>query len=85
MKQENGKPVHPLSTLRKEKGLTQADLGLLIDTQAQSIAQVEGGYRPLSNKQINSLMIRFNISPADLKQQLNDYKKQRIEHLVKQL
>ena len=78
----NGKPMHPISKLRKEKKLSQNEFGVLVGQSGMRIAQFEGGYQPVPFSVYYKIFECFEIPPEDFQQEVDQYNVEYREYLI---
>lgn len=84
-KKTNGRPEHPVTFLRKERGLSQSQLGALIGVSGISISQIEGGFVKISDKVFYNIVQVLDIDPILFEKQLEDYKVGYKQYLIEHL
>jgi transcriptional regulator with XRE-family HTH domain len=62
----NKKIGERLRTIRRERGMTQAELADVLDTHFTSISQIERGQRGLTVQQLVKLASALNVTPNEL-------------------
>lgn len=72
---EPSKPTHPFQKIRREHSLTQSQLGQLIKTLPNRIAQIECGYQPLTDRIFAKVAEVFKIDAKKLDRDLKEYEK----------
>ena len=76
---------NPIAEHRKGKGLTQAQLALLLDTSQPYVAQWEaGGVRP-TEETIKRLAVVFHIQPEILQKELGEFYERTKKELTEKL
>ena len=60
----NIKPHETLQYLMQEHGLTKSDLKILLDVSPRTVSELTNGKRGLTVKQLETLAVRFHVSPA---------------------
>ena len=59
-KNQNGRPLHPLTVLRERENLSQGELGIICETTAGMIAQVETGNSVLPTRKVTNIKIAYS-------------------------
>jgi len=77
--------INPIKKRRKEKGLTQVDLALLIGVSQVHISQFETGGLIPSEKQTKKIIEILGISPETLNKELHQFYEDRKKELRKRI
>ena len=85
MKLDKNKPIHPIQTLRKKHGLTQADLASLVQASPALIAHYESNYRKVPDRVFTKCCEIFNLNAEDFDKELKEHNKNMLLYLLEKI
>ena len=79
---QNGRPQHPLSSIREKENLSKDELSIIIETSVYMISRIENGYSQLPFKNLDTLsevydldldIEEYNKEVKDFQYKMRDY------------
>jgi len=71
---QNGRPLHPLASIREKENLGQDELSVIIGTSSYMISQVENGRSQLPVKNLYALSEAFDIGFGEYEKNVRDFR-----------
>jgi transcriptional regulator with XRE-family HTH domain len=79
---QNGRPQHPLSSIREKENLGQDELSIIIGTSSYMISRVENGQSQLPFKNLYTLSEVFGIDIEEYKKEVKDFRYKMRDYLL---
>ncbi len=79
---QNGRPQHPLSSIREKENLGQDELSIIIGTSSYMISQVENGYSQLPLKSLDVLTEAYDLDIKDYIKEVKDFRYKMRDYLL---
>ena len=79
---QNGRPQHPLSSIREKKNLGHDELAVIIGTSVYMISQVENGYSQLPFNILYTLSEAYNLDIEKYKKEVKDFQYKMRDYLL---
>ena len=70
---QNGRPQHPLSSIREKENLGQGELSIIIGTSVNMISRVENGHSELPFKNLYALSEAYDLDIKEYKKEVRDF------------
>ena len=82
IKNRNGRPRHPLSSIREKEDLSRDELSIIIGTSLYMLAQVENGHSQLPFKNIYALCEVYDLDIEEYKKEVKDFRYKMRDYLL---
>ena len=79
---QNGRPRHPLSSIREKENLGQDELSIIIGTSSYMISQVENDYSQLPFKNLYALSEAYDLDIEEYKKEVKDFRYKMRDYLL---
>ncbi len=79
---QNGRPQHPLSSIREKENLGQDELSIIIGTSSYMISQVENGYSQLPLKNLDTLSDVYDLDIEEYNKEVKDFQYKMRDYLL---
>ena len=79
---QNGRPQHPLSSIREKENLGQDELAIIIGTSVNMISQVENGHSQLPFKNLYALSEAYDLDIEEYKKEVKDFRYKMRDYLL---
>ena len=79
---QNGRPQHPLSSIREKENLGQDELSIIIGTSSYMISQVEKDYSQLPFKNLYTLSEAYDLDIEEYKKEVKDFRYKMRDYLL---
>ncbi len=79
---QNGRPQHPLSSIREKENLGQDELSIIIGTSVYMISQVENGYSQLPLKNFDALSEAYDLDIEEYNKEVKDFQYKMRDYLL---
>ncbi len=82
IKNRNGRPIHPLSSIREKEDLSRGELSIIIGTSFYMLAQVENGHSQLPFKNLYTLSEVYDLDIEEYKKEVKDFQYKMRDYLL---
>ena len=79
---QNGRPQHPLSSIREKENLGQDELSVIIGASVQTISRVENDYSQLPFKNLYALSEIYDLDIEEYKKEVKDFRYKMLDYLL---
>ena len=79
---QNGRPQHPLSSIREKENLSQVELSIIIGTSVDMISRVENGHSQLPFKILYALSEVYDLDIEEYKKEVKDFRYKMRDYLL---
>jgi len=79
---QNGRPQHPLSSIREKENLGQDELSIIIGTSVYTISRVENGQSQLPFKNLYALSELYDLDIEEYKKEVKDFQYKMRDYLL---
>ena len=79
---QNGRPQHPLSSIREKENLGQGELSNIIGTSVNMISRVENGQSQLPIEKLYNLIEAYDIDIEEYKKEDKDFRYKMCDYLL---
>ena len=79
---QNGRPQHPLSSIREKENLGQDELSIIIGTSVNMISQVENDHSQLPFKNLYALSEVYDLDIEEYKKEVKDFQYKMRDYLL---
>lgn len=79
---QNGRPQHPLSSIREKENLGQDELSIIIGTSVNMISRIENGYSQLPFKNLYTLSEVYDLDIEEYNKEVKDFRYQMRDYLL---
>jgi len=79
---QNGRPQHPLSSIRERANLGQGELSIIIGTSVNMISRVENGHSELPFKNLYALSEAYDLDIKGYKKEVRDFRYKMCDYLL---
>jgi transcriptional regulator with XRE-family HTH domain len=79
---QNGRPQHPLSSIREKENLGQDELSIIIGTSVYMISRIETGYSQLPLKNLDTLSDVYDLDIEEYNKKVKDFQYKMRDYLL---
>ena len=79
---QNGRPQHPLSSIREKENLGQGELSIIIGTSVNMISRVENGHSELPFKNLYTLSEAYDLDIKEYKKEVRNFRYKMCDYLL---